>query len=117
MELVDLFWTRRLFPQDTCFFPRSIKIGLFYQELRCFGARNKFRTVAIPRIFSVSTKHLDLPDCCKYLPGSSLRIKKNAIIFPGSKQIPQKNTSVSQIKQVNLYQNSKFYKRDVSLFS
>ena len=93
----------------------SIRTGLFYQKLRCFDARNKFRTVAILRIFNISTKHLDLLGCCKYLPASLLRIKKNAIIFPGSKQIPQKSTSVSQVKKVNLYQNSKFYKGDVSL--
>ena len=45
--------------------------------------------------FNYSTEHLNLPGHCKYLPVRT-RIKKNDIIFSGSKQISQKNTSVSK---------------------
>ena len=44
------------------------------------------------RIFSYSTKHLDLTENYKDLPVISLKIKMNAVIFPGRKQILQKGT-------------------------
>ena len=69
----------------------EIRAGSFVQEFMCSGARNNFRTGALPRIFNYSKESVNLPGYCKYQPVSSLRIKKNAIIFQGSKQIPQRN--------------------------
>ena len=37
-------------------------------------------------------EQLDLPGHCKYLPVSLLRVEKNAIIFPGNKQISETYT-------------------------
>ena len=65
----------------------EIKAGSSSYKFKGFGVRNKFK---------YSTEHLDLPGHCKYLSVSSLRIKKNGIIFPGSKHISQRNTPVSQ---------------------
>ena len=66
------------------------------QGIRFSGAKNKFRTGALPRIFNYSTEHLDLPSHYKYSPVSLLRIKMNSIILLRSKQIPQRNTSMPQ---------------------
>ena len=43
-------------------------------------------------MLNYSTEQLDLPGHCKYLPVSLLRVEKNAIIFPGNKQIPETYT-------------------------
>ena len=93
--LVDLFWTKSLLSLEIAFFANvilpEIRKGSFYQEFRCCGARNKLRTGAFPRIFSYSTELLDLPGQCKCLSVSSFRVKKNAIVFPRSKQLPKRN--------------------------
>ena len=77
----------------------EMRTGSFFQELKCFCARNKLRTSVFPRIFNYSTEHLYSPGQYKYLLVSSFRRRKNAIFFSGSKQIPQRNTSVSQEKR------------------
>ena len=64
--------------------------GLEIQLSMCM--KKKFGTSPVPRMLNYSTEDLDLPGHCKYLPVSSLRIKKNAIIFPGKKQIPERYT-------------------------
>ena len=66
----------------------EIRTGSFSQELSCSGARNKF---AIPGIFQYLTEHLNLPG-----HSQSVKDKKNVAVFPGSKQTPQRNISVSQ---------------------
>ena len=55
-------------------------------------AQEKNSEACISRIFSYSTKDLDLTENYKDLPVISLKIKMNAIIFPGRKQILQKGT-------------------------
>ena len=64
----------------------KIRTGSSLLEFRCSDARNKLRTGVLPRIFNHSTEYLSLPDHCMCLTVSSLRIRKNTIIFPGSKQ-------------------------------
>ena len=59
---------------------------LFFWELRFFRYKKEIN----------STEHFNLPRHCLYLPVSLLKIKKNAIIFQGSKQIPERNGSVFQ---------------------
>ena len=54
--------------------------------------QEKNSEACISRIFSYSTKDLDLTENYKDLPVISLKIKMNAIIFPGRKQILQKGT-------------------------
>ena len=55
-------------------------------------AQEKNSEACISRIFSYSTKDLDLTENYKDLPVISLKIKMSAIIFPGRKQILQKET-------------------------
>ena len=43
----------------------EIRRGLFFLEFRCTGARKKFRTRALLRIFNYSREHLNLPGHCK----------------------------------------------------
>ena len=64
----------------------KIRTGSSLLEFRCSDARNKLRTEVLPRIFNHSTEYLSLPDHCMCLTVSSLKIRKNTIIFPGSKQ-------------------------------
>ena len=52
------------------------RTGSFSLKFRCYGARIKFRTGALPRIFNYSTKHFDLSDNLKHPTVSSLRIKR-----------------------------------------
>ena len=54
----------------------EIRAGSFVQEFMCSGARNNFRTGALPRKFNYSKERVNLPGYCKYQPVSSLRIKK-----------------------------------------
>ena len=61
-------------------------------SIQLFWRKKEIQSGAIPRIFNYSIEHFDLTEKCKDLPVSSLKIKMNAIIFPGSKQIPQKRT-------------------------
>ena len=60
------------------------------RESRCLSVRNKVITSFLPRIFSHS---IEYPD---YLSVCSLKIRKKAIIFPGSKQKGKRSISVSQ---------------------
>ena len=55
-------------------------------------AQEKNSEACISRIFSYSTKDLGLTENYKDLPVISLKIKMNAVIFPGRKQILQKGT-------------------------
>ena len=55
----------------------EIRTGSFSQELSCSGARNKFITGAIPRIFKYLTEHLDLPG-----HSQSVKDKKERRYFP-----------------------------------
>ena len=66
-------------------FSTSRNLGVLVQEISS--------EEVLYRAFSYSTEQLHLPGHCKKLPVSSLRIKKNTIIFSESKQIPQRNTS------------------------
>ena len=98
--LVDLFCTKRLFSQETAFFPDYFtrdKNGRnsFSKEFSCSCAINKFRTGTLCRILNYSAEHLKIPG--DYTTGSCLlRIEKKNVIFSGSKQIPQRNTMLSQ---------------------
>ena len=58
------------------------------------GARSKFRTGSLPRIFNYSIEHFNITGNYKSLSFRSLHIKKNAIIFKESKKIPQRDISV-----------------------
>ena len=80
------------------------RAGSFSQKFRRkkSRARNRLRAGALPGIFKYSTEHLDLSDHCKYLPVSSLRIKKSAIIFAGIKSILQRNYLNTQ-EEVHFY--------------
>ena len=53
----------------------------FFQETRCFGARNIFGTGVLPKIFINSTELLYSPGQCRYLPVSTFRMKKNTILY------------------------------------
>ena len=107
--MVDLFCTKRLFTQETTFFPDYFtrdKNGRnsFCKEFCCSCAINKFRTGTLCRILNYSAEYLKIPGnytICSCL----LRIEKKSVIFAGSKQIPQRNTMLSQ-EYVNLYQNA-----------
>ena len=98
--LVDLFCTKRLFTQETAFFPDCFtrdKNGRnsFSKEFSCSCAMNKFRTglvlFAEYSIIRQSTSRYG-STIASYL----LRIEKKSVIFSGSKQIPQRNTMLSQ---------------------
>ena len=80
-----LFFSQVILPE--------IRTGSFSQEFNCSVARNKFRTDANSMIFNYLT---DLTNHNKHKPVSLLRIKRNVVIFPARKQIPQRNTSISQ---------------------
>ena len=98
--LVDLFCTKRLFSQETAFFPDYFtrdKNGRnsFSKEFSCSCAINKYRTGTLCRTLSYSAEHLKMPG--NYSIGSYLlKIEKKSIIFSGSKQTPQRNTMLSQ---------------------
>lgn len=94
--LVEPFWTKGLFSRESYSYVilSKIRTDLSLQEFRWSGARNKLKTGVLPRIFNHSTEYLDLPDHCICLPASSLRIRKNASIFPGNKQKGQRSTSI-----------------------
>ena len=91
---------RKAYSHRTPFFSTiilpEIRAGSFSLKFRCSGASNKFTTTALPMVFYFSIEHLNLQGHCKYLLVSSLRIKNCAIIFPRRKQIPQRNTTVTQ---------------------
>ena len=64
--LVDLFCTKRLFSQETAFFPDSFtrdKNGrnLFSKEFSCSCPVNKFRTATLCRILNYSAEHFKMP--------------------------------------------------------
>ena len=105
--MVDLFCTKRLFSQETAFFPDYFtrdKNGKnsFSKEFSCSCAINKIRTDTLCRVLSYSGEHLKIPG--NYSVGSYLlRIEKKSVIFSKSKQIPQRNTMLSH---VNLYQST-----------
>ena len=98
--LVDLFCTKRLFSQETAFFPDYFtrdKNGRnsFSKEFSCSCAINKYGTGTLCRTLSYSAEHLKMPG--NYSIGSYLlKIEKKSIIFSGSKQTPQRNTMLSQ---------------------
>ena len=62
-------------PRHRCFPVNFVKFlktpfcieHLWWLLLRYAGARNKFSTRALLRIFNYSIEHLNLPDKCKYL--------------------------------------------------
>ena len=96
--LVDLFCTKRLFSQETAFFPDYFtrdknRWNSFSKEFSCSCAINKFRTSTICRIlnYSQSTSRYRAT-IGSYL----LKVEKKSVIFSGSKQIPQRNTMLSQ---------------------
>ena len=67
----------------------------FSKEFTCSCAINKFRTGTLSRILNYSAEHLKMPG--NYSTGSYLlMIGKKSVIFSGSKQIPQRNTTLSQ---------------------
>ena len=79
---------------DSFFHQIILPTGSFSQNVRCSGVRYRFRIGALPRIFNYSTEHLDLLGNCKYLPVSSLSIKKFIIshkYHKGPPQLPKKN--------------------------
>ena len=64
--LVDLFFTKKLFSQETAFFPdyfNRYKNGRnsFSKELGCSCAINKFRTGTSCEILNYSAEHLKIP--------------------------------------------------------
>ena len=99
---VDIGWPvldKKIFLTVDCFslfILPEILTGSFPQEFRWSGTRNKFRAGTLARIFNYSTEYHDLPSHYKYILLSLLRIKKNAIIFTGDKQRPQRNTTASK---------------------
>ena len=98
--LVDLFCTKRLFSQETAFFPDYFtrdKNGRnsFSKEFSCPCAINKFRTGTFCRTLNYSAEHLKIPG--NYSIGSYLlRTGKKRVIFSRCKQITQRNTMLSQ---------------------
>ena len=71
--LVDLFCTKRLFSQETAFFPDYFtrdKNGRnsLSKEFSCSCAINKFRTGTLCRILNYPADHLKIP--CNYSIGS-----------------------------------------------
>ena len=96
--LVGLLWVKIFFLQEIVFSQlilAEIEAGWFSQEVRCSGARDILRNGALHRTICCPIEHFDLLRYCKYLPVSSLKIKNSVINFLESKQIPQRNTSVS----------------------
>ena len=79
-----IYSKRKVIFKGDCFFPQVI--CSFSQELKCSGARNKFRTVALPTMLIYLTENLNLTGYLTtiYLRTSLLRIKKNVIILSGS---------------------------------
>ena len=83
LYIVDIGWPvpdKMVILTGDCFFSRSLyqrRTGSFSQELSCSGARNKFITGAIPRIFKYLTEHLDLPG-----HSQSVKDKKERRYFP-----------------------------------
>ena len=81
--MVDLFCTKRLFLQETAFFPDYFtrdKNGRnsFSKEFSCSCAINKFRTGALCRILNYSAEHLKIwATIGSYL----LKIEKKASFF------------------------------------
>ena len=98
--MVELFCMKRLFSQETAFFPDYFtrdKNGRnsFSKEFSCPCAINKFRTGTFSRTLNYSAEHLKIPG--NYSIGSNLlRIGKKRVIFSRCKQITQRNTMLSQ---------------------
>ena len=98
--MVDLFCTKRLFSQETAFFPgyfTRAKNGRnsFFKEFSCSCAINKLRTGTVCRILSYSAKHLKIPGNYS-IDSYLLRVENESVIFSGSKQMPQRNSMLSQ---------------------
>ena len=102
LHIVDIGWyvldEKIVFIGDSLFshviLPETVT-GLLFQEFRYFSTRTKFRAGWPPWIFNYWTDHFDLPGYCK--PNFMfVKDKKSAVIFRGSRQIPQRNSSVSQ---------------------
>lgn len=104
--LVNLFFMKRLFSQDTFFlghFTRDKNIFIL-PGIQVFWCKKLIQNRYTSQGIQLLNKTLDLPGHCKYLPVISLRIKKNAIILPRSDQIPQKTIYLCiSGKLVNLY--------------
>ena len=104
--LVDLFCTKRLFSQETGFFPDYFtrdKNGRnsFSKEFSCSCGINKFRTGQNFEFRTLQDMVLSIirQSASKYratIGSYLLRIEKKSVIFSGSKQIPQRNTMLSQ---------------------
>ena len=88
--MVDLFCTKRLFSQETAFFPDYFfrdknERNSFSNEWSFSCAINKFRTGTLCRTLNYSAEHLKIPgnySIVSYL----LRIEKKNVIFSGSKK-------------------------------
>ena len=96
--VIEIGWTvldKRVILKRAFIFPKVVlwEIKSSSQKSRCLSVRNKVITSFLPRIFSQS---IEYPD---YLSVSSLKIRKKAIIFPGSKQKGKRSISVSQAKR------------------
>ena len=107
--LVDLFCTKRLFSQETAFFPDYFtrdKNGRnsFSKEFSCSCAINKFRTGALCRILNYSAEHLKIPG--KYRYQLSVKDRKEKRHFLRKQANTSKEYHVIPGKYVNLYQNT-----------
>ena len=107
--LVDLLCTKRLFSQETTFFPDYFtrdKNGRnsFSKEFSCSCAINKFRTGALCRILNYSAEHLKIPG--KYRYQLSVKDRKEKRHFLRKQANTSKEYHVIPGKYVNLYQNT-----------
>ena len=101
LHVVDIGWPvshEKVVLTGDCFFIilPEIKIGSFTIEFRWSWSLNKFRTGTFCRIVKYSTEHLKVPNNLYSYSYILLTIKKKRVIFSESKQIPQRNTILSQ---------------------
>ena len=81
-KLVEVFWVKTWFLQRPYFF-----LQVIFPELR---------TSLFSQEFRYSLEYFNLRGNCRYLTITLLTTRINAIIFPGEKQTPQRNTPVFQ---------------------
>ena len=106
--LVDLFCTKRLFSQETAFFPDYFTKGKngrnsFSKEFSCSCAINKFRTGTLCRILSYSAEQLKILGNYRQL---IVKVKKEKRHFLSKQANTTKEYHVIPGKYVNLYQNT-----------
>ena len=96
-ELVDLFSMKRLFSQETVFFTYYFnrdKNGCVHYRIQVILSNKKFPNWCT--LQNIQTFYRTSQSTRQLIDSYLLTRKKKSVIFSGSKQIPQRNTMLSQ---------------------